>query len=337
MKKKLFIGFDTSNYTTSLAICDEDCKVIANLKYLLPVAEGQRGLRQSDAVFAHIKNLPLIAADLRGVLADLKEDYEFVAGGVSITPRSIEGSYMPCFLCGKAVAETVCSVLNIPLFETSHQVGHVVAASASALSSSKITPKDFFANSLIALHVSGGTTDLLLVKPDADKIISIEQIGGSADANAGQIIDRTGLRLGFKFPCGPALDVSAMEYKEKIKGIKTSVKGLNFNLSGLENIAEKMIANKCSVSETSAYVLEYISKSIEKCLLNAFERYGKLPVVFAGGVMSSQYIKQRLSKYGMFSEGQYSADNASGVAIVTNLMYNNDMFKENTFDSECGG
>jgi len=321
MSEKLFIGFDTSNYTTSLAVCDISGKVLGNFKCPLPVKEGQRGLRQSEAVFAHIKNFPLIAGKLKEFLGTLNGNYEYVAAAVSSTPRSVEGSYMPCFLSGLAVAESVCAFLDIPLYETSHQVGHVIAATASALQDAEVSLQDFLNNDFLALHVSGGTTDLLYVKPNSDNIISIERIGGSSDANAGQIIDRTGIRMGFSFPCGPYIDESSLMFSGKIKGISTSVKGLEFNLSGLENLAEKMINEKVDTSEVSAFVLEYISKSIYKSLNNAFDIYGKLPVVFAGGVMSSKYIKRRLSHIGLFSEPQYSADNAAGVAIISLLMH----------------
>lgn len=323
MRKQLFIGFDTSNYTTSLGICDINGNVLANLKCPLPVNEGQRGLRQSEAVFAHIKNFPAISEKLREFTSDLSGEYEFVAASVSATPRSSEGSYMPCFLTGIAVAEMVSAFLNIPLYKTSHQTGHIIAAASSALHDSDSSLEEYLSNDFLALHVSGGTTDLLYVKPDNDLILNIERIGGSSDANAGQIVDRTGVRLGFKFPCGPRIDEAATQFEGKIKGIVPSVKGLEFNLSGLENIAERMIKNGNSNNEISAYVLEYIAKSIEKVLNNAFLVYGNMPVLFAGGVMSSQYIRKKLSKYGLFSESQYSSDNAAGVAVIASLLHKN--------------
>ena len=321
MDSKLFIGFDTSNYTTSLGICDINGNVLANLKCPLPVSEGQRGLRQSEAVFSHIKNFPVIAGLLRDFTSSLNGDFEYVAAGVSVTPRSTEGSYMPCFLTGISVAESVCAFLDIPLYKTSHQVGHIIAAASSALRDSDKILEDLLKNEFLAFHVSGGTTDLLYVKPDSDNILSIERIGGSSDANAGQIVDRTGVRLGFPFPGGARIDAAACVFDGKIKGIVPSVKGLDFNLSGLENIAEKMIVNGKGENEVSAYVLEYIAKSIEKSISCAFDLYGNLPVVFAGGVMSSRYIKNRLEKYGMFSAAEFSSDNAAGVALSSLLMH----------------
>lgn len=325
MVKRLFIGIDTSNYTTSVAICDECGNILTNLKRLLPVKEGERGLRQSEAVFAHVKNFPIIAEELKGFLSGLPYCAEYSAIAVSATPRDNEGSYMPCFLVGVALAEMLSAVLQIPLYKTSHQVGHILAAAASATGGDRNKLAVLLSEKHIALHVSGGTTDLLLVTPDVDKIVAVERIGGSCDANAGQIIDRTGVRLGFPFPCGPYIDSAAIRYGQKAKGVPVSVKGLECHMSGLENQALKLISDSKSIDEISAYVLEFVAKSVEKILYNAFEVYGKLNVVFAGGVMSSLYIKNRLSHIGMFSEPQYSSDNASGIAIAASILFGKDV------------
>lgn len=321
MSNKLFIGIDTSNYTTSVAICDESGNILTNLKRLLPVKEGERGLRQSEAVFAHVKNFPIIADKLNEFLALLDGDYVYSAIAVSATPRDAEGSYMPCFLVGVALAEMLSAVLQIPLYKTSHQVGHILAAASSAVSGDLNKLGEILAEEHFALHVSGGTTDLLLVSPDDEKIVSIERIGGSSDANAGQIVDRTGVRLGFPFPCGPYIDEAAVRYGSVAKGVAVSVKGTDCNMSGLENKAIKLIEEGKSIEEVSVYVLEYVAKSIERVVSNAFDMFGKKKVVFAGGVMSSRYIKKRLSHLGMFSEPQYSSDNASGVAIAASILF----------------
>ncbi len=320
--EELYLGFDTSNYTTSVALCNSSGNILANLKCLLPVAEGARGLRQSDAVFAHVKNLPLIADKLRTIIRANCTNGKIVAAAVSATPRSIDGSYMPCFLVGQAVAECVCAILDIPLYKSSHQLGHIMAAASSACANSGIPVETVICREHLALHVSGGTTDLLYVKPDDRYIFSAERVGGTADANAGQIIDRTGIRLGFSFPCGPELDRSALEYNGKVSVGKLSVKGTNFNLSGLENKAETLIQGGKSVSEVSAFVLTYIARSIEKLLANAFEVHGKLPVVFAGGVMSSKYIKGLIGHLGYFSSPEFSSDNASGIALMASRLHN---------------
>ena len=320
---EIYLGFDTSNYTTSIALCDADGNILANLKRLLPVAEGQRGLRQSEAVFAHIKNLPIIADELRRTIRELQGAEKLTAAAVSATPRSAEGSYMPCFLVGEALAECVCAILDIPLYKSSHQHGHIMAAAASACRNADIRAERIIEKEHLALHVSGGTTDLLLVKPCADSVFDVVRIGGTSDANAGQIIDRTGVRLGFSFPCGPALDAAAMTFDSKVSAGKLSVKELSFNLSGLENKAEALIKDGRSSAEVSAFVLTYIARSIEKLLSNAFEIYGKLPVVFAGGVMSSSYIRKLIGHLGYFSAPAFSSDNAAGIALIASRLHQN--------------
>ncbi len=322
MKNEIFLGFDTSNYTTSIAFCNGDSEVLSNIKCLLPVAEGQKGLRQSDAVFAHIKNLTEITESFRSALSKYTENgYKVVAAAVSKSPRSAEGSYMPCFLVGLAVAKTVCAALNIPLYESSHQHGHIMAALASGCKNAGISPAEMICSEHFALHVSGGTTDFLLVKPSETDIFSVERIGGTLDANAGQIVDRTGVKLGFAFPAGPSVDREALlsEIKPKVKPL--SVKGFQFNLSGLENKAEAMMKKGESSADVSAFVLEYISESIAQIIENAFDKYGKLPVIFAGGVMSSEYIRRKLGKIGIFSDAEFSSDNAAGIALIAKELH----------------
>ena len=155
MNNKLYIGFDTSNYTTSLAICDGSGNILTNLKCPLPVKAGERGLRQSEAVFAHVKNFPEIASWLRNFLKEYG-NAEYAAASCSFTPRENEGSYMPCFLVGRAIAETVCAFLGIPLYETSHQTGHIIAAASSACRGYGTSMKDLLSSDFLALHISGG-------------------------------------------------------------------------------------------------------------------------------------------------------------------------------------
>ena len=220
--KKCFVGFDTSNYTTSIAVCGEDGSVIANLKRPLPVAEGQRGLRQSDAVFAHIKNIPELTRELAEVIADL----EPIAVGVSVRPRDVEGSYMPCFLAGIAAANSFAAARGIPIYEFSHQSGHIAAALCSAGRLDMLGRNRF-----LAFHVSGGTTEALLVSADNGSF-SEELVAYTADINAGQAIDRVGVEMGLKFPCGAELERLAAEYQGKIKKHKICVNNGICNLSG---------------------------------------------------------------------------------------------------------
>lgn len=304
MERRCFVGFDTSNYTTSVAVVNYEGEIIANLKAPLPVASGARGLRQSDAVFAHVKNLPELCDELKEILSE----YEPVAVGVSSRPRSVEGSYMPCFLSGEVAAHSFAAARALPIYEFSHQDGHVEAAYHS---SGADLEGDF-----AAFHVSGGTTEILYVKRQDDGF-SVELIGGTEDLNAGQSIDRAGVMMGMKFPCGAAMDRLADENRAKLPPIKISVKGLSCNLSGAENLASKLWQETQDTRIVSAFVFEYVARTIKKLTDNLRELYPEIPIIYAGGVMSSNYIRSRLEEQGVyFARPELSADNAAGIALL---------------------
>ena len=308
--RKIILGIDTSNYTTSVALMYGDGELIANIKRPLKVNDGERGLRQSDAVFAHIKNIPSAMEEAREYLGGRVPS----AVGVSARPRNLEGSYMPCFLSGVAVAESVAASLGVPLYKFSHQCGHVMAALYS--SGSEELMKDRFA----AFHVSGGTTELLLVK-GAECGFDAELVGGTKDLNAGQIIDRIGVFLGMPFPAGPHLERAALAYNGKIPSKKVSVDGTYANLSGLENMAQKLYAESQDVAKTAAFVFEYLGNAIVKMCEGLVQKYGDMPFVFAGGVMCNSIIKEKLRARfdARFAEPMMSADNAVGIAELTRL------------------
>jgi N6-L-threonylcarbamoyladenine synthase len=309
--KRLFVGVDTSNYTTSAALAAEDGEILLNIKKLLPVAPGERGLRQSDAVFLHTKAAPDIIESLKSFIADYSPDAAVAAVGYSYAPRDAEGSYMPCFLVGKALGRSIAFGSGVPAFEFSHQAGHVMAAlySAGALS---LADMEF-----AAFHVSGGTTELLKVRPDAERIFSIEKAGGTLDISAGQLIDRVGVRLGFGFPAGRFVDEAALSYDGERDGAKICVKGLDCNLSGAENAALKIYDKERDAARTSAFVLEFVSKTLMKLTSNLREGDPDVKILYSGGVMSSGYIKKKLSvPDSYFASAEFSSDNAAGTALL---------------------
>lgn len=308
-ERRIVLGIDTSNYTTSASLLYEDGELIANIKYPLTVKEGERGLRQSDAVFSHTKNIPLIMRDIRTALGTR----EISAVGVSTRPRNVDGSYMPCFLSGVAAAESIAQILNVPLYEFSHQCGHVMAALYSSGRFDLLDGRKF-----VAFHVSGGTTEMLSVKADENGFLT-ELLGGTADLNAGQIIDRIGVHIGLKFPAGPEIERLALNNKEKIPKKKISIKNLTVNLSGLENMALKLYSDTQNKELTSAFVLEYIADSLIGLCSAYEEAFGKVDFVFAGGVMSNSIIKSKISEKftASFAEPMLSADNAVGIAYLT--------------------
>ncbi len=309
MAERCYIGIDTSNYTTSVAVASESGQVIANLKLPLAVKEGGRGLRQSDAVFSHVKNLPVLMPQLREILAD----YEPRAVGFSARPRDAEGSYMPCFLTGEVAAESLAAGLDLPVYRFSHQNGHLMAAMYSSGAVEHLSGKTFG-----AFHVSGGTTELLLVHPKGEDF-AVELLGGSADLHAGQAVDRIGVALGLTFPCGPALEKLAMTNTKKIPKPRICVRDGICHLSGLENLALDLYRKTEDPALCAAYTLRFIAESLKTMSLWLRETHGALPILFSGGVMSNRIIARELTEAlgdVYFAEPAFSADNAAGVALL---------------------
>ena len=300
----MYIGFDTSNYTTSVALFDG--KNVVNKKKLLTVKQGERGLRQSEAVFQHTVNMPEL-------ISELKFDEKIDAVGVSTRPRNIDKSYMPCFLVGVNNAVSFSKSLGVDLYKTSHQIGHILSALYS------VDRLDLINERFIAFHVSGGTTEALLVEPDENEIIKATVIAQSLDLKAGQAIDRTGVLLGLTFPCGKKLDEMSLKCEKEFRH-RPSFKNLDCSLSGVENKVKNMVGNT-NENEIAKFVITYIADTIDKMTENIIDKYGNLPLVFAGGVMSNTIINVRISKKynAYFAKSELSCDNAVGIAIYAYL------------------
>lgn len=304
-----YLGIDTSNYTTSAALYDSETKTVVQKKMLLPVKSGQKGLRQSDAVFHHTVQLPQI---LQSLFSESEGTVDGV--GVSVFPRREEGSYMPCFLAGKSAAYAVSAASGIPCREFSHQEGHIVAALYSA-KQLKLLQKPF-----LAFHISGGTTEGLLVQPDTDRLFTAQCVARSLDLKAGQLIDRVGVLLGLQFPCGKELEKLSEKSTQRFH-LRPTLKGADCCLSGLENQCQKMLADDACSEDVARFCMSGIL-SVLIGMTDALQlQYPSLPILFSGGVASNRMLRSVLSKQynAFFAEPEFSADNAAGIAILTAL------------------
>ena len=300
------IGFDTSNYTTSIAAFDGERG--ENASRLLPVRAGELGLRQSEALFSHIKRLPELSDRL---FAHLNPD-EIGCIGVSTRPRAVEGSYMPCFLAGESQARVLASALHIPLYPFSHQQGHIAAVLWSA------GRLDLLGSEFLAWHLSGGTTELLRVTSSEDGEIRCEKIGGTTDISAGQLIDRTGKLLGMDFPAGKALDLAAAEAPDA-EWFRVKVNGSSFSLSGVENQVRALLQKGAGKAETARFALRTVAEAVRTATCNALKNE-ESAVVFSGGVASNSLLRARLGDLeAVFGEPRYSTDNALGIAVLTHM------------------
>ncbi len=302
-REPVILGIDTSNYTTSAARLEGG--EIFQSKKLLPVKPGQLGLRQSDAVFHHVQQLPdRLEEVLQGAPA-------VQAIGVSDRPRAQEGSYMPCFTVGVGTARALAAATGAALYRFSHQAGHIAAALYSA------KKLDLLEQRFLAFHVSGGTTEAVLVTPDENEILHAEIVASSLDLKGGQAVDRAGVLLGLPFPAGPELEKLALCWDAPVK-VRPVMKGCNCSFSGIENQCKKLFDTGHPKEEIARYCLEAVRAALEGMCTELLGEYGNLPVLFAGGVMSNSIVKKALTeKFGAyFAEPVFSADNAAGAAVL---------------------
>ena len=295
------LGLDTSNYTTSAALFDGQSG--ENTGRLLEVRPGELGLRQSDALFQHVKRLPALLEQLLGEKVQ--------AVGASTRPRAVEGSYMPCFLAGESQGRGIAAALGVPFYAHSHQQGHLAAAAWSA------ERLDLLDAPFLAWHLSGGTTELLLVRPEG-WTVTAEIIGGTSDLSAGQLIDRTGVMLGLPFPAGKALDGLYAQadvcYEPRVK-----LKELTFSLSGMENQVMALKEEGEKAANIARFALDAVSHVVWRATQEAQRRYPGLPVLCSGGVASNSQLRAGLKDLcgAILAEPRYSTDNAMGTAILT--------------------
>ena len=296
------LGIDTSNYTTSAAVFDG--AEGENVGRLLEVRPGELGLRQSDALFQHVKALP-------GRIQQLKqEDWltDIVAVGASTRPRAVEGSYMPCFLAGESQGRTLAAALDVPFFACSHQQGHIAAAAWSA------GRMDLLDRPILTWHLSGGTTELLYVEPEGETV-KATLLGGTSDISAGQLIDRTGVLLGLDFPAGKVMDELAQRGKDQKFNVKLS--GFTFSLSGMENKVKAMAEQGTEQADIARFALLTVADVVRRATLSALEQYPGVPVLCSGGVASNTLLRRVMEPLGaVFAQPRFSTDNAMGVAIL---------------------
>lgn len=301
----IYIGIDTSNYTASVAAVEKNLEI--SRRRILDVKAGERGIRQSDGVFQHMKLLPELYGDIAENI-----DFNLVkAVGVSVKPRNAEGSYMPVFLAGYGYAKVIADTLGVPLIEFSHQDGHIMAGIYSS-HTYELLDGDF-----LSVHLSGGTTEILK-STYINGSFKNEIIGGTRDISAGQYIDRVGVKLGMQFPAGKHMEAEAAKTDDFIK-LRVNTDGAYMNFSGVETKASRM-ADNCDSAALARGVLISVARALAETINRAAEETNTNRVLVVGGVASNSIIRQLLQEEVngkvYFSKKEYSTDNAVGTAVL---------------------
>lgn len=301
---KMIMGIDTSCYTTSIALIGEDGTIRADKRCLLEVKPGERGLQQSAAIFQHLGNMPRLFQEFEGGLK-LKG---VIAAAV---PRPVAGSYLPVFRVAASFGAAAARLAGVPFMETSHQEGHIRAG----LYQQKLGEK------FLAWHISGGTTELLLVQAKTWGF-HIEKVGGSSDLQAGQFVDRVGVALGTTFPAGPELEKLAQGCKT-VESLPVVLEGLDLSFSGPESAAQRLIKAGAAADEVARQVYNCLGRSLFGLTCRAVEKFAINQVLMVGGVASSQLIREYLQATGAqqgiefsFAASKLASDNAVGVGLI---------------------
>lgn len=314
-----YLGIDTSAYTTSLALVDDQSGLVRDERLVLKVKSGARGLRQSEALFQHIKNLPRLFSRLS------PEQFKQVrAIAVSAAPRNSEDSYMPVFLAGLSQARSLSYSAGIPLYQVSHQEGHIMAGMQG---NKELLDKPVF----LAVHFSGGTSDILYVTRGKNSYYAIANDFSGTDLHAGQLVDRVGVALGLPFPAGQSLEKLALQVTSPQQNlIPSSVNSRGFSFSGAETRALQLVQQGINKADIASSVLRVIANTLEKSLLRVSEKRGVKDVLLVGGVMANSIIRKRLRErlehpaVGMhlyFTDPIFSTDNAVGVAMLAAALH----------------
>ena len=305
----VYVGVDTSAYTTSVASYANG-RVLFDGRKILEVAKGERGLRQSDAVFTHVKNLHVLFR------SDDFLQHNGIAVAYSAAPCPVEGSYMPVFCVGQSHAAAYAAANNAPLYALTHQHGHLYAA---------FLGQDVPDGTYGAFHVSGGTLDCLRVGITEGIIDVITPLGGTLDITCGQMIDRIGVKAGLAFPSGAKME---RMYKPDAKPLSVHVQGMTANLSGAETQAMRRLEAGEDVISVCSAVIDCVAQTLGCLLCNTAAQTGLTRFLFTGGVMKNDVIRQYLSEtcaqHGLDAihvQKQYCSDNACGLALAAQRLY----------------
>jgi N6-L-threonylcarbamoyladenine synthase len=308
-----FLGIDTSNYVTSMAIVrvEEDGGYVLHWekRITLEVIKGEKGLRQAEAVFQHVRNMPLLWEEAARHLPEVKVS----AIAASTRPRPVEGSYMPVFQVGTSFAKSAAFMLKVPFYACSHQEGHLL----TGLWSSDCRAKHF-----LALHLSGGTTEAMVVNNRAGGNLDIKLLGGTTDLNAGQFVDRAGVKLGFSFPAGKELETLAAQSKKGGIKVPVSVKRYDVSFSGPATFVERAIEKASPGEEVARGVEVCLAHSFHEVLHNLSRDTELADVLVVGGIAANAFVRRRLveglpSLNFFFPDPLFAGDSAIGPALFS--------------------
>ncbi len=306
-EEKLYLGLDTSAYTTSLAVVDCEERLIFDRRLPLPVNEGSLGLRQSEAVFCHLKNIPALWEENKNIYGGRR----VAAVAASTRPRPLPESYMPVFKVSEAFGLFLAQTMGLNFLPSSHQEGHIMAGLWSA---------GLKGGRYLSAHLSGGTTEIVDTEEIEPGRLELKLLAAGSDLNAGQFIDRLGRLMGLDFPSGPQLEELACAGREGAVTLPVAVKDNRISFSGPATRAEQVLRDGGRKEDLARAVEICIADSLAAAIANLLSGKGCEGILVVGGIASNRFIRARLhrklaSEKLYFPASEFASDNAVGLAV----------------------
>lgn len=332
MEKSITIlAIESSCDDTSASII-KDRKILSNIVANQEVHEKYGGVVPELASRAHMQNIvPVVERAVKESGLQLSD-----LDAVAYTKGP---GLMGSLLVGSSFAQSMSYALDIPLIGVHHMQGHIMAHFIKR-DDTKNSPEFPF----ICLTVSGGHTQLVLVKSD----IEMEILGETIDDAVGEAYDKTARFLGLPYPGGPVVDKLAKLGNPKfMQFTKPRTEGLNFSFSGLKsNIIQKIEKEEKVNPEFRTQHINDICASVQHTIVSilinkikdAIKQTGISRIAIAGGVSANSALRAELKKREQGKSGwdvyippfEYCTDNAAMIAITAHFQYLRKDFVERT-------
>ena len=320
----IILGIETSCDETSASLIKTDAKkekvdVLSNIiASSLSLHAKTGGVIPEVAAREQVKYmLPVI----QKALANLKNPQQEVDAIAVTTGPGLIGS----LLVGVETARTLSFVWEKPIYSVNHLFGHIYA---NFIDENPNKSNDIRFPS-IALIVSGGHTDLVLLKNHKDTT----WLGGTRDDAAGEAFDKTGRLLSLPYPAGPQIEILAEKVTKDIYRFPRPLIGSNdydFSFSGLKTaVLREVQKTKQLDDETISNICCSLQAAIFDILIKktfkAAEEFRVKSILLGGGVAANQALRKRFeleilnqkSKIGFFVPSKIlCTDNAAMIATA---------------------
>lgn len=329
----IILGIESSCDETAAAVCIGD-KILANVVASQKVHELYGGIVPELASRAHQQNIiPVVDQALKQANVS-KNDL----GAIAFTSGP---GLMGALLVGTSFAKALALGLNIPLIEVNHMQAHVLAHFARREGLPESAPGFPF----VCLTVSGGHTQIIIVKSHYDMVL----IGQTLDDAAGEAFDKIAKVMGLQYPGGPLIDQLALSGNPNaFRFPHPHVSGYDFSFSGLKTAVMNFINNKLqSDPEFIAKHLNDLAASVQKTiidiLMNRLRQVvadtGISTVAIAGGVAANSGLRNALSNekgWNVFIPPfEFCTDNAAMIAVCGYFKYLNGDFSDQLISPEA--